>query len=182
MHVSEYIELISKRNQNTYKYALGYVLAELNPEKNIIPFQVIADKIIDFYYMRAVLPKLSHTNNPAQKQKVITTIEEVIQEEGLLEDVDVIPEKIKKKIVKKIVREKNNGFFKYVLPCWEGARKNSSEKYIYPEVGENNCFWYSLVSEEIVLKEDFKSLINYNSELLKKMVLQVLEEKLRRFN
>ena len=34
MHVSEYIELISKRNQNTYKYALGYVLAELNPEKN----------------------------------------------------------------------------------------------------------------------------------------------------
>lgn len=182
MRVSEYIKLVNDGNQNTYKHALGYVLAQLNPQNNIIEFKEIADKVIDFYYTRAIIPGLSHTSNPKQQPKAITAIKEVLQEEGLLENVDVIPKEIKERMIEKIVNEKNKGFFKYVLPCWEGARKSPNGNYIYPPVGENSCFSYSLGTRQIILKDDFKNLINDNSELLKEMVLEALEHKLKRFN
>ena len=182
MTVNEYIRLVSSKNQNTYKYALGYALAVLNPKGITISFEEIADIVVDFYYERAIVPNLRHSNNKNQVPRVIQDMQKVLEDYAYLPGVEPLPKRFKVSMIEKVISNTTNGFFRYVLPCWEEAIKNEKGYYIYPKEGENSCFSYSVDKREIVLKEEFKNCINEYSNRLQAKVLEELSEFLKKYN
>ncbi|MDO5516197.1 MAG: hypothetical protein Q4F66_01505 [Clostridium sp.] len=182
MTVKDYMQLVTSGNQNTYKYALGYALAVIKPQDKVVLFEDIAEVIVEFYYIRAIVPNLRHSNNERQVPRVIQDMEEVLESYSYLPGVEKLPEELKKSMMKKVIDNITNGFFRYVLSCWEGARKNEKGYYIYPKEGKNSCFSYSLARQEIVLEEEFKECINRNSEMIQQDILEGLSEFLKKYN
>ena len=99
--------------------------------------------------------------------------------ESTLENVN---DRDKENIIKLIVQNKNNGFFKYVLPCFTGAKKNDKGQYIYPAIGENEFFYYDLTKEVIVLSDEFLDIINQNQSKLKAITIKKYTEYLEKRN
>ena len=138
MTIDDFMMCVTKANQNTYKYALAYAFLEINLDSAFIDFDTIAKKVIEFYYLKAVQPQLVHTNNKKQQPIVVTVIERVMKEYGYDYSYESIPDDAMEKMVCEIVEEKNKGFFKYVLPCWEGAKKDDRGYYVYPCICQAN--------------------------------------------
>lgn len=178
----EYIRLVTTGNQNTYKYALGYALAVLNPKEERVAFEEIAEIVVDFYYTRAILPNIRHSNNKKQVPIIIQDMQSVLEEYPYIIGVEELPRELKKKMVEKVISNTKNGFFRYVLPCWEGAQKNEKGNYLYPKEGENGYFSYSLEKKEMVLCSAFMNIILRDSEKIKVEILEQLELFLKKYN
>ena len=175
--VEEYEKLLS-RNNNSYKYVLGLSILKIKPKSRIIKFEEIAQVVVDIYFRNIFKYNLvEHSKN--QPTKVQQDMQEYFDTYGYKTKLD---DRDKENLVKLIVENKKNGFFKYVLPCFNGAKKNEKGYYIYPSIGENNFFYYDLDKEVIVLSEEFLDIINTKHYLLKSITIEKYIQYLERRN
>ena len=178
------IELIEKyeklllRNNNSYKYVLGLSILMIKPKSRIIKFEEIADKVVDIYFRNIFKYNLieHNKNQPTKVQQDMKIYFDTYGYKNYLTNLD------KENIIKLIVQNKNNGFFKYVLPCFIGAKKNDKGQYIYPAIGENEFFYYDLNKEVIVLSDEFLDIINQNQSKLKAITIKKYTEYLEKRN
>lgn len=84
--------------------------------------------------------------------------------------------------MKKVVSNKNKGFFRYVLPCFTGAKKGSKGRYVYPLKGENDFFSYDLNLCKIELTEPFYELILKKGYQLKCITIEEYIKYLKKRN
>ena len=148
--VYKYKNAISSNNINSYKYVLGLSIILINPNYKRISFNQIADKVIDIYFNNIIVNQLIEQKN--NNMITLKTIKEYIDENNIKSE---LSKKDKNLLIEKIVGNKNNGFFKYVLPCFTGAEKIEIGRYIYPLSGENEFFSFDIDKEEIILSDEF---------------------------
>lgn len=178
------IELIEKyeklllRNNNSYKYVLGLSILMIKPESRIIKFEDIADKVVEIYFRNIFKYNLiEHNKNQQTKvQQDMKTYFDTYGYKNHLSDID------KENLINLIVKNKNNGFFKYVLPCFTGAKKNDKGQYIYPLIWENEYFYYDLNKEVIVLSHEYIYIINQKYTLLKNITIEKYAQYLEKRN
>lgn len=174
----KYLNYISKNNNNSAKYVLGLSILMVKPKNNIIEFKDIADKVIDIYFRNIFKYDLIE-HNKNQPSKVQQDMKEYFETYGYTSELSSID---RNNIRNLIIKNKSNGFFKYVLPCFTGARKNDKGEYIYPNIGENEFFYYDLYKEELILKQDFLNLINEKYYLIKYLTIEYYRKYLEKKN
>lgn len=181
MDISELIDKYEKslsRNNNSAKYVLALSILMLKPQNNIIRFEEIADKAIDIYFRNIYKYKLVE-HNKNQPTKVQKDMSAYFDKYGYL---DELTSTHKNNIVDIVVKNKNNGFFKYVLPCFTGAKKNEKGQYVYPVVGENEFFFYNLNTEEVILSDEFLKLIKQEYHILRFITIEKYAQYLKKRN
>ena len=170
------IELIEKyeklllRNNNSYKYVLGLSILMIKPKSRIIKFEEIADKVVDIYFRNIFKYNLieHNKNQPTKVQQDMKIYFDTYGYKNYLTNLD------KENIIKLIVQNKNNGFFKYVLPCFTGAKKNDKGQYIRRERYTGSCS-RSFYVGDAVTEEDIKA--KFENGTLKMLVPKKEEQK-----
>ena len=163
----KYEESLS-RNNNSAKYVLGLSILMIKPTSKIIRFEEIAEKVVGIYFRNVFKYNLVE-HNINQPTKVQQDMKEYFDKYGCPERLTAVD---KQKLVELVVKNKNNGFFKYVLPCFTGAKKNEKGQYVYPSVGENEFFSYNMFKEELILSDDFLDIINKKYYMLKCITIE----------
>ena len=176
--IEKYRKCISTNNNNSYKYVLGLSIIQINPKNKIIKFNDIADKVVDIYFNNIFINKLIE-HNKNQETRVQIDMKNYFDKYGLKKELD---KSNKEEIVKIIVNNRNNGFFKYVLPCFTGAKKGNNGNYIYPDVGCNEFFSYDINKQEIHLSENMMDIINKQYNLIKNITVEEYSKYLKKKN
>lgn len=177
--VEKYKECISKNNNNSYKYILGLSILLIRPSAKIIKFEEIADKVVEIYFRNIFKYNLIEYKNKNQLPKVQQDMQSYFDKNGMVE---LLSLKQKKELIDLVVANKNNGFFKYVLPCFTGAKKDENGKYIYPNYGCNKFFSYDINKEEIILTDEFFETIIKRYHELKYVTIEEYIKYLRKRN
>ncbi len=166
------------RNNNSAKYVLGLSILMIKPNDKKIKFYDIADKVIDIYYNNVFKHHLVEHN----KNQVPKTIQDMKNYFDIYGYPTELTSTDKLNIIKMVVENKKNGFFRYVLPCFTGAKKDDKGTYLYPTRGENEFFSYDLKEEEIILSDEFLNLIKNEYHLLKCITIDKYIDYLKRRN
>lgn len=177
--VERYKESISKNNNNSYKYVLGLSILLIKPSTEVIKFKEIADKVVEIYFRNIFKYNLIEHKNKNQVPKVQLDMKSYFDKNGYCE---LLTLKQKKDLINLIVYNKNNGFFKYVLPCFTGAKKDENSRYVYPSLGYNEFFYYDLNKEEIVLTDEFFEVIKKRYHELKYITIEKYIDYLKSIN
>lgn len=175
--VYKYKNAISSNNMNSYKYVLGLSIILINPNYKIISFYQIADKVIDIYFNNIIVNGLVEQKD--NNMIALRDIKEYIDQNNIKSE---LSKKDKNLLIEKLVENKNDGFFKYVLPCFTGAKKNEKGRYIYPLDGENEFFSYDIDKKEIVLSDEFLGCLQKDYFLLKFITIEEYAKYLKKKN
>ena len=175
--VYKYKNAISSNNMNSYKYVLGLSIILINPNYKIISFYQIADKVIDIYFNNIIVNGLVEQKD--NNMIALRDIKEYIDKNDIESE---LSKKDKNLLIEKLVDNKKNGFFKYVLPCFIGAQKNEKGRYIYPLAGENEFFSYDIDKKEIVLSDEFLGCLQKDYFLLKFITIEEYAKYLEKRN
>ena len=172
-----YKNAISSNNMNSYKYVLGLSIILINPNYKTISFYQIADKVIDIYFNNIIVNGLVEQKD--NNMITLRDIKEYIDQNNIESE---LSKKDKNLLIEKLVDNKKNGFFKYVLPCFTGAKKNENGNYIYPLDGENEFFSYDIEKKEIILSDEFFDCLQKDYFLLKFITIQEYAKYLEKKN
>ena len=177
---------VSTGNQNTYKFALGRAIIGEYKGDPRIPLSLIARRFAEYYYKNQLIFKLHETNNPSQEPTAVLILRKLVKDKyGDLPP----PNRIKKKFLDDFAGkllipppEWGHSVFTYVLPCWQGAAKNSRGYYDYPQIGSNDFFSYSRDEGFIVLNPEFSETIEMHRSTLLSLVILEWGRFLEKFN
>lgn len=150
--IEKYKNSISVNNNNSYKYVLGLSILLIKPSSKVIKFEEIADKVVEIYFRNIFKYNLIEYRSKNKVPKVQQDMQCYFDKNNMVE---LLSLKDKKELIDLIVNNKNNGFFKYVLPCFTGAKKDENNRYIYPTFGYNDFFYYDLNNKNIILTDEF---------------------------
>lgn len=146
----KYKQAISSNNTNSAKYVLGLSVILINPNYKRISFEQIAEKVVDIYFHNIIVNKLVEQKN--NNMIALKQIKEYMEKYNITSELSRID---KSKLIEIISNHKTSGFFKYVLPCFTGAKKDVNGRYIYPIKGRNEFFAYDIDKKEIILSDEF---------------------------
>ena len=175
--VDEYKLAISSNNNNSYKYVLGLSILQISPSYNRITFEQIADKVLNIY-IRNILEYNLKEYNASQVPETIKMIKNYFEDR----DIKHINIRDRKELIERMINNKKNGFFKYVLACFTGAKKNINGYYEYPSIGENKIFSNDLSKKEIILTDNFLNVINEEYDEIKIITTQAYINYLQKKN
>ena len=175
--VYKYKNAISSNNMNSYKYVLGLSIILINPNYKTISFYQIADKVIDIYFNNIIINGLIEQKD--NNMIALRDIKEYIEQNNIKFE---LSKKDKNLLIEKLVNNKKNGFFKYVLPCFIGAQKNEKGRYIYPLDGKNEFFSYDIDKKEIILSDEFFDCLQKDYFLLKFITIEEYAKYLEKKN
>ena len=85
-------------------------------------------------------------------------------------------------LIEKLIDNQKNVFFKYVLPCFTGAKKDEQGRYVYPLTGENEFFSYNIEEKEIILSDQFFDCLRREYFLLKFITIEEYSKYLEKRN
>jgi 5-methylcytosine-specific restriction endonuclease McrA len=130
--------------------------------------------------------KLRETNNPSQEPTATLILQRLIK--------DRYGDRIPPKRISKRFREDFAGklveppagwghsVFTYVLPCWQGATKNARGYYVYPKLGSNDFFKYSVDDGTLNLSHKFEETLKQHRSTLISLVILEWARFLEKFN
>lgn len=123
--IEKYKNSISVNNNNSYKYVLGLSILLIKPSSKVIKFEEIADKVVEIYFRNIFKYNLIEYRSKNKVPKVQQDMQCYFDKNNMVE---LLSLKDKKELIDLIVNNKNNGFFKYVLPCFIGAKKDENNR------------------------------------------------------
>lgn len=175
--VYKYKMSISSNNVNSYKYVLGLSIILINPNYKRISFEQIADKVIDIYFNNIIINGLVEQKN--NNMIALKQIRDYIDENNIKSELNKTDKNL---LIEKLVDNQKNGFFKYVLPCFTGAKKDEQGRYVYPLTGENEFFSYNIEEKEIILSDKFFDCLRREYFLLKFITIEEYSKYLEKRN
>ena len=180
-----YKKTISSNNQNTYKFALGLAIIQTTEKDPMLSYQQIGEKIAEYYFKNHFRFKIRETNNPDLVPGVVTLLENYAKKDAGLREASRLTKGLRVNLARLLVSPESGiskSFFAYVLPCWEGAKRNEHGYYEYPKRGENNFFSYDGETQKIILTETFHQCIMENRNLLVDLTILEWVKFLEKFN
>lgn len=175
--VYKYKMSISSNNVNSYKYVLGLSIILINPNYKRISFEQIADKVIDIYFNNIIINGLVEQKN--NNMIALKQIRDYIDENNIKSELNKTDKNL---LIEKLIDNQKNGFFKYVLPCFTGAKKDEQGRYVYPLTGENEFFSYNIEEKEIILSDKFFDCLRREYFLLKFITIEEYSKYLEKRN
>lgn len=175
--VYKYKTAISSNNVNSYKYVLGLSIILINPNYKRISFEQIADKVIDIYFNNIIINGLVEQKN--NNMIALKQIRDYIDENNIKSELNKTDKNL---LIEKLIDNQKNGFFKYVLPCFTGAKKDEQGRYVYPLTGENEFFSYNIEEKEIILSDQFFDCLRREYFLLKFITIEEYSKYLEKRN
>jgi hypothetical protein len=160
----KYQKTISSGNQNSYKFALGFAILDRYDGTSRLAFSSLSEIVAKLYYRNHVVFRLRETNNASQEPNAIKIIARYLEQCGMAgQPPRQLSSSGMRELAKLIVEPPprwGRSFFAYVLPCWQGASRDSRGYYIHPKQGANDFFSYDVVKKEIALSDSFMTCIN----------------------
>lgn len=175
--VYKYKMSISSNNVNSYKYVLGLSIILINPNYKRISFEQIADKVIDIYFNNIIINGLVEQKN--NNMIALKQIRDYIDENNIKSELNKTDKNL---LIEKLIDNQKNGFFKYVLLCFTGAKKDEQGRYVYPLTGENEFFSYNIEEKEIILSDKFFDCLRREYFLLKFITIEEYSKYLEKRN
>lgn len=175
--VYKYKMSISSNNVNSYKYVLGLSIILINPNYKRISLEQIADKVIDIYFNNIIINGLVEQKN--NNMIALKQIRDYIDENNIKSELNKTDKNL---LIEKLIDNQKNGFFKYVLPCFTGAKKDEQGRYVYPLTGENEFFSYNIEEKEIILSDKFFDCLRREYFLLKFITIEEYSKYLEKRN
>ena len=167
-------------NNNSYKFVLGLAILKIKEreEGNYIDFYKLAEEITEIYF-RNIFKFNINENGKNKETRVEQIMKNYFTKYGYTSE---LTNTDKKNISKLIVENKKDGFFKYTLPCFDCAKKDDKGRYLYPDKGKNDFFYYDIDKEEIILTDDFLNLIKKEKKSLNRITIEKYELFLKKRN
>ncbi|MFC1816514.1 HNH endonuclease [Thermodesulfobacteriota bacterium] len=177
---------VSSANQNTYKFALGRAIIEEYKGNLHIPLSLIASRFAEYYYKNQIVFKIHETNNPSQEPTAVLILRKLVKNKyGDFPPPHRITKKFRDDFAGKLLNpptDWGHSVFTYVLPCWQGAKKNSRGYYDYPRIGRNDFWDYSMDDGFIALIPEFAKTIDLYRSILLSLVILEWASFLEKFN
>ena len=156
---------------------MGLSIILINPNYKRISFEQIADKVIDIYFNNIIINGLVEQKN--NNMIALKQIRDYIDENNIKSELNKTDKNL---LIEKLIDNQKNGFFKYVLPCFTGAKKDEQGRYVYPLTGENEFFSYNIEEKEIILSDKFFDCLRREYFLLKFITIEEYSKYLEKRN
>ncbi len=184
--ILKFQKTISTGNQNSYKFALGFSILDRYEGSSRLAFSTLSETIAKAYYRNHIVFRLRETNNASQEPNAIKIILRYLEQRGLAGQP---PRQLRGSDVRELGKllseppsDWGRSFFAYVLPCWQGASRDSRGHYLHPKRGVNEFFSYDAAKKEIELSDSFMTCIDSHKTTLLNLTIFEWAQFLEKFN
>lgn len=184
--ILKFQKTISTGNQNSYKFALGFSILDRYEGSSRLAFSTLSETIAKAYYRNHIVFRLRETNNASQEPNAMKIILRYLEQRGLAGQP---PRQLRGSDVRELGKllseppaDWGRSFFAYVLPCWQGASRDSRGHYLHPKRGVNEFFSYDAAKKEIELSDSFMTCIDSHKVTLLNLTIFEWAQFLEKFN